>query len=68
MIELLNIDCMEYMKTVPDKYFDLAVVDPPYRDVNEPDQYLRSHAGDMKKWLPAPLWGVRLTKTITMLR
>ena len=25
-----NIDCMEYMKTVPDKYFDLAVVDPPY--------------------------------------
>ncbi len=30
MIELLNIDCMEYMKTVPDKYFDLAIVDPPY--------------------------------------
>jgi site-specific DNA-methyltransferase (adenine-specific) len=30
MIELLNIDCMEYMKNVPDKYFDLAVVDPPY--------------------------------------
>lgn len=24
-----NMDCMEYMKTVPDKYFDLAVVDPP---------------------------------------
>jgi len=23
-------DCMEYMKTVPDKFFDLAVVDPPY--------------------------------------
>lgn len=30
MIKLLNIDCMEYMKTVPDKYFDLAIVDPPY--------------------------------------
>ena len=30
MIELLNIDCMEYMATVPDKYFDLAIVDPPY--------------------------------------
>jgi site-specific DNA-methyltransferase (adenine-specific) len=29
-IELLNVDCMEYMATVPDKYFDLAVVDPPY--------------------------------------
>lgn len=25
-----NMDCMEYMKTVPDKYFDIAVVDPPY--------------------------------------
>lgn len=27
-----NIDCMEYMKTLPDKAFDLAVVDPPYGD------------------------------------
>lgn len=23
-------DCMEYMKQFPDKFFDLAVVDPPY--------------------------------------
>lgn len=30
MIELLNIDCMEYMKTCKDKEFDLAIVDPPY--------------------------------------
>lgn len=29
-IDLLNIDCMEYMATLPDKYFDLAIVDPPY--------------------------------------
>lgn len=29
-IELLNIDCMEYMKGLPDKAFDLAIVDPPY--------------------------------------
>jgi len=28
--ELHNIDCMEYMATVPDKYFELAIVDPPY--------------------------------------
>ena len=26
----LNIDCMNYMATLPDKHFDLAVVDPPY--------------------------------------
>lgn len=25
-----NIDCMEYMKSLPDKAFDLAIVDPPY--------------------------------------
>ncbi|MCI8284281.1 MAG: site-specific DNA-methyltransferase [Firmicutes bacterium] len=25
-----NIDCMEGMKEFPDKYFDLAVIDPPY--------------------------------------
>lgn len=29
-IELLNCDCMEYMVTLPDKAFDLAIVDPPY--------------------------------------
>lgn len=30
MIKLLNIDCMDFMKDIPDKYFDLAIVDPPY--------------------------------------
>lgn len=29
-IELLNIDCMEYMETQHDNAFDLAIVDPPY--------------------------------------
>ena len=29
-IEVLNADCMEVMARYPDKYFDLAVVDPPY--------------------------------------
>ena len=33
MIELNkihNMYCLEYMKTVPDKYFDLVLTDPPY--------------------------------------
>lgn len=30
-----NEDCMEVMKRYPDKYFDLAVVDPPYGSDNE---------------------------------
>lgn len=28
--EVYNTDCMEYMKSIPDKFFELAVVDPPY--------------------------------------
>lgn len=30
LIELHNIDCMEAMKQMPNKAFDLAIVDPPY--------------------------------------
>lgn len=29
-IELLNMDCLHYMKQCEDKQFDLAIVDPPY--------------------------------------
>ena len=27
---LYNVDCMEAMKEIPDGYFQLAIVDPPY--------------------------------------
>lgn len=54
MIEFTNEDCMDGMSRYPDKYFDLAIVDPPYRDINDPDQWLRANNGDMKKWHPAP--------------
>ena len=29
-IKIIHGDCMEYMATLPDKAFDLAIVDPPY--------------------------------------
>lgn len=29
-----NMDCMEGMKEFPDKFFNLAVVDPPYGDAS----------------------------------
>lgn len=35
MIEFYNKDCIEGMKSYPDKYFDLAIVDPPYASGNE---------------------------------
>lgn len=30
--EVFNMDCLEYMKTIPDSFFDLAICDPPYGD------------------------------------
>ena len=29
-ISLYNCDCMEFMKDIPDNFYDLAIVDPPY--------------------------------------
>ncbi len=28
--QFINADCMDVMKEIPDKYFELAIVDPPY--------------------------------------
>lgn len=28
--EVYNVDCLEYMRSLPDKYFDLCIADPPY--------------------------------------
>ena len=41
-VELLNIDCMEYMAGLPDKAFDLAIVDPPY-GINAPKMQMGSN-------------------------
>ena len=46
-IKLLNVDCLEYMKTVPDDYFDLAIVDPPY-GIDAGNMTMGS--GKNKKW------------------
>ena len=34
-----NIDCMEGMKEFPDKYFELAIVDPPYNISNNASRH-----------------------------
>jgi len=28
--KVYNIDCLEYFRSIPDSFFDLAIVDPPY--------------------------------------
>ena len=33
--EVYNCDCLEYMKGLPDKYFSLAIADPPYGDAKD---------------------------------
>jgi site-specific DNA-methyltransferase (adenine-specific) len=40
-------DCMEAMRDMPDKAFELAIVDPPYRDENQPTKDMRA-SGSMK--------------------
>lgn len=58
-IELLNVDCMEYMAGLPDKAFDLAIVDPPYGigmdnqhvrvKPNRPNSYARAGEAQYKE-------------------
>lgn len=42
--EAHNRDCLDYMKTLPDNYFDLCVADPPYGDA------LHAENGGGKGW------------------
>lgn len=44
----VNCDCMEGMKQFPDKYFDLAVVDPPYGIGISKNPVRQMH--DKKEW------------------
>ena len=50
-IELLNCDCMEYMRTLPDNAFDLAICDPPYGGGND----LELNGGGQVRWMVRPI-------------
>jgi len=49
-IELYNCDNMELMARYPDKYFDLAIVDPPYSISIENSGTMFKKFGDTKGW------------------
>ena len=59
-----NMDCMEGMKQFPDKYFDLAIVDPPYGGGSQEDNdidvdrtggtWAAKYGKNIKKWDIAP--------------
>jgi len=46
-MQITNEDNIELMSRYEDKYFDLAIVDPPYRDSNQPTKDMRAN-GSMK--------------------
>ena len=46
--EIHNCDCIEFMRTIPDKFFDLAVVDPPY-GINVTRMAMGSGGGILKQ-------------------
>lgn len=54
--DVFNMDCVEYMRTLHDNFFDIAICDPPYGDADSDDfqfgentstnNRLRFHGGD----------------------
>jgi len=45
-----NMDCMEFMKQFPDKYFELAIVDPPYGIGEANEKKMQSRDYSQKKY------------------
>lgn len=56
--ETYNMDCMEFMQGKPDKFFDLAIVDPPYgSSIMKKNKYQRHGTKDTtyrNKSIPTP--------------
>lgn len=44
--EVFNVDCVEYMRTLPDNHFDIAICDPPYGDAESGNFHLGGGLGN----------------------
>ena len=53
--KIYNMDCMEGMAQFPDKYFELAIVDPPY-GIGEDGGRFRDRKGGGHRVLPKKSW------------
>lgn len=51
---VFNEDCVEGMKRYPDNFFNLAIVDPEYRDKNQPTKEMRNKIGGKMAWHGKP--------------
>lgn len=62
MMNLINADCMDYLRAAPDQAFDLAVVDPPYgggyarRSVNNAGKVYGTSRTAWKQYGGSGLW------------
>lgn len=63
-----NRDCVEAMKEYPDKYFDLAVVDPPYGDGLAERERERRQAVEQVRGTVRPLQDGTITFTAVAAR
>lgn len=53
MVNFHNVNCMDFMKALPDKAYDLAIVDPPYgigMHTGNSDWIRTQFKGSDKKW------------------
>ncbi len=57
----LNCDCMQGMRQFPDKYFDVAIVDPPY-GINAPDMAMGTNKVRTGNGYPAESTADRLKR------
>lgn len=57
-----NMDCMAGMKLFPDKYFDVAIVDPPY-GINAPNMAMGTNKSRTKNGYPAESTASRLKRS-----
>ena len=51
MNKIYNMDCLEFMKKVPDKYFELIYIDPPYFEVKGEFDFIWSSFDEYLKWV-----------------
>lgn len=56
-----SMDCMDGMKRFPDKYFDVAIVDPPY-GINAPNMAMGTNKSRSKNGYPAESTASRLNR------
>ena len=47
---IIHADCMDIMKDIPDKFFELAIVDPPYGIGEDSDKIKEYNKTSSKSW------------------